>query len=394
MVTEGGFGEVRKVNYLIIVVCIVLLSSVTFAVDIPFQPDKVTCIVNAYSGAIPFNTMFQPAISVGDDGTFFWDWNGDGTWDDSSSGAIPHTYQQPGTYKVKMKFVTDDDKTYVSEEKTITVTDSFVGEISTCSEEAKNTDWQTAEDLSVGDKITTIIKSKGYNFYKIKYIDRGDYVIKLQGASAATLNLGLQISLHDSYTRIIASSGDSNHFGYIVAKLFSDFYYVKVYNPTSSAICYTISLQQWDGRYPSGSHGNFPSKATVYRIHEPEKGVNATQYIAVIKQDGAYKFQINTPIFEKKVDCYIAFSLEDNFWFVIKIDNDGIGYSTNITKFSENSYSPTNGMTIDGFIIPEDLIKGEILSGYLLVVETGTDLDKVDWDNDAYLLQWFTITLN
>jgi 3-phytase len=76
------------------------------------QPPVANCTVDPLLGLVPLEVNFDASASNDPDGTIIlyeWDFNGDGTydWSSSTSGTITYTYDSSGTYDATLR-VTDD----------------------------------------------------------------------------------------------------------------------------------------------------------------------------------------------------------------------------------------------------------------------------------------------
>ncbi|MGC9308745.1 MAG: PKD domain-containing protein, partial [Thermoplasmatota archaeon] len=86
--------------------------------DFTYYTDNLTLYVNASQSYAPDGGTID---------SYDWDWNGDGTYENTSSGAtFNHTYDAAGDYTVKLR-VTDDDGHTDVKSRTVSVTEGGGG---------------------------------------------------------------------------------------------------------------------------------------------------------------------------------------------------------------------------------------------------------------------------
>ncbi len=255
-----------------------------------------------------------------------------------------------------------------------------------------------ASVLNCGDTKSSTLSTVG-DWYQFTLSSDAQVTITTTRATNS-LTTGAQVTLYDASDSQIATDGGATTFGTISRSLTSGTYYVLVKAVEGSIIgSYSITLTcaNSEGDTPGGDSGggngtlSVPTTPTIEVVQLPDTGPTPAYPLALHADKGMYTLLLGTGKYSSPVDVYVVATLQSGSMWIFKKYGNEAGLTTQVEPYVANSTEPTDG-TADVLIkIPSALFPSGTTTFYLLVVNAGTDLSKIDWEHDGYLLQYFSV---
>ena len=339
----------------------------------PFNMADFDFYTYASKGAAPLGTLFQPMVRSGI-GVFYWDFNGDGVIDNSSRMTAWHVYTEEGVYTPGATFVDDAGHSYTSKTTpSITVTGGITKVEHGNAINKGNDDFSTAERLRVGNKLYRVLSSS-YNFYRLSVPTGGGlYTIGVAPLNSKSED-GVKVVLQNYYAnKTLAMSGGNGNYGYMVVRLSTGDYYIRVeskYSTEYVIFCYPHG--DVEGIEPVSTEDKFVLKGQkTVTIVDPTDGFSTTQLIRVNESQTTVSIDVKVHTCDRLIDVYVAGARGKDFVYV---NSDG-SLSLSPVPFAKAVYNiqETTALTVPKI---GDPFRG--FTVYLLVLPSGKSIDELN----------------